>query len=58
MNERTHHELRAQWPDLTKDQRAMELAKIAVGWAEMQPDEQMERLAELVRRARDINDVL
>ena len=28
---RTNHTLRASWPDLTKDQRAWELAKIALG---------------------------
>jgi hypothetical protein len=58
MTERTNHDLRAQWPDLSKDQRAMELAKIALGWNDMTPDEQAVRLGELVRRAKDINDVL
>lgn len=55
---RTNHALRAQWPDLSKDQRAMELAKVAMGWADMDTAQQMANLSALARRAQEFKEAL
>lgn len=51
-------ETRIQWPDMTKDNRAMELAKVALGWASMDTATQMGSLSRLALRAQEIKETL
>lgn len=46
------------WPNLTKEQRALELAKTALGWNELSPAEQIRHASELIERAQQIEAVL
>lgn len=50
-NVRVNHGLRAQWPDLSKDQKAVELAKVAMGWEDLTTEDQMDSSRKLVELA-------
>lgn len=50
--------LRAQWPDLTKDQRAVALAKIALCWDTLTTEDKMDSARELALRAQVIKEQL
>jgi hypothetical protein len=39
------------WPNLDKDQRAMELAKVALDWSELTIDDQTTQLSRLIELA-------
>jgi hypothetical protein len=47
-----------KWPDLSKDQRAIELAKTAMGWNEMTSEQQMDASRYLIKLADEFKDVL
>lgn len=47
-----------RWPDMTVDNRAMELAKTALGWAAMDAATQMKNLSTLAGRAQDFKAAL
>lgn len=47
-----------KWPDLSKDTRAVELAKTAMGWANLSAEQQMDSSRELLRRAQEIKEAL
>lgn len=49
---------RTVWPDLSKNKRAMELAKVAMGWADMTAEQQMANLSALAIRANQIEGTL
>lgn len=46
------------WPDLSKDQRAIELAKTAMGWDALTTEQKMDRSRELAQRAQQIKETL
>lgn len=46
------------WPNLNKDQRAVELAKTALGWAEMSTEQRMDNARRLAERAQQIKETL
>lgn len=41
----------AKWPNLSIDQKAIELAKTAMGWEKMTADQQMCHASELAQKA-------
>jgi hypothetical protein len=47
-----------RWPDMTVDNRAMELAKTALGWADMDAAAQMQNLSTLAARAQQFKVAL
>jgi hypothetical protein len=47
-----------RWPDMTVDNRAMELAKTALGWDDMDADTQMKNLSTLAVRAQQFKVAL
>lgn len=47
-----------KWPDLSKNQRAAELAKTAIGWADMTAEQQMDNLQAMIVRAAEIEKTL
>jgi len=49
---------KANWPDLSKDQRAFELAKTAMGWNDLTAAEQMGRSEELVTKTQTYKESL
>lgn len=51
-------EARIVWPDLTKDHRALALAKVAMGWADMTTEQQMANARQLTQRAQEIKATL
>lgn len=51
-------ETRYQWPDLTKDTKAVELAKVAMGWSNLTVEQQMDATSELAQRAQQIKETL
>lgn len=44
--------------DLSKDERAMHLAQVALGWSHMTAEEQMDNVKRLVQRAQEIKVTL
>lgn len=46
------------WPDLSIDRRAMELAKTAVGWDSMTPEQQTEATHYLLKLAQEFKEGL
>lgn len=44
--------------DLSKDQRAERLAKIALGWDGLSVEEKMDKTTELIQRAQQIKETL
>jgi len=53
-----NNEVRTEWPNLNKDTRAVELAKIAMGWDQLSVEQKMERSRELVQKAQDFKESL
>ncbi len=51
-------EARIQWPDLSKDTRALVLAKVALGWDTMSAVQQMDNAQALAIRAQQIKGAL
>jgi hypothetical protein len=47
-----------KWPSLSKDQRALALAKIAMGWDVMSAEEQMDAARYLVKLAQEFKESL
>jgi hypothetical protein len=47
-----------QWPNMSKDQRAMELAKTAIGWDKMTPEEQTQAVGYLAKLANEFKEAL
>lgn len=46
------------WPDMTKDAKAIELAKTALGWNLMTAEQQMDNVRALSVRAQEIKEAL
>lgn len=46
------------WPDLSKDARAIELAKTAMGWDSLSTEQKMDRSRELVEKAQEFKGAL
>lgn len=44
-------EQKINWPDLSKDQRATELAKTAMGWDDLTIEDQMDSSRKLIQLA-------
>lgn len=47
-----------KWPDLSKDARALELAKTAMGWSELTAEAQMDASRYLVKLAQEFKESL
>ncbi len=47
-----------KWPDLSKDAKAVELAKTAMGWEDLTIEDQMDRAGELVAKAQQFKESL
>lgn len=47
-----------KWPDLSKDRKAEELAKVAMGWNELTTEQQMDASRYLVKLAQEIKESL
>lgn len=46
------------WPDLSKDAKAIELAKVAIGWDELTIEQRIARHRELVVKAEEFKGAL
>jgi hypothetical protein len=53
VNNSTQQRTKLMWPNLSKDQRALELAKIAIGWSEMRAEQQMDASSYLLKLAQE-----
>ena len=47
-----------KWPDLSKDAKALELAKTAMGWAEMTSEQQIASHQYLIKLATEFKESL
>lgn len=47
-----------KWPDLSKDQRAVELAKTAMGWEQMSTEQRMDGARYLAKLAQEFKESL
>lgn len=55
---RVNHDLRLKWPDLSKDMKAVELAKSAMGWKDMTTEQQMDASQYLAKLAQEFKESL
>lgn len=56
--QRANQQLRAQWPDLSKDEKAIELAKSAMGWKDMTTEQQMDASRYMLKLAQEFKESL
>jgi hypothetical protein len=47
-----------KWPDLSKDQKAQELAKLAIGWESMTIEQRMDATRYMLKLAQEFKESL